>query len=240
MAEFVRTLTSRDVPFDRYLSGDAAALSPAAATGLSLFRGKAGCVGCHSGPMLADGGFHNLGLPVRPDIFTTPERHITLRRFFKTLGVSGYARLREDVGLYAITKDPRDRGRFRTPTLREVPRTAPYMHDGSLATLEDVVEFYDRGGGIGPGGDVVAFNTLCTHQGGSLRHAFDGEHRVAGPCPLHLSTFDLTRHGIVVAGHGTESLPQVVLEARGDEIWAIGVLGLIYGYPDNLAFVGRA
>ena len=99
--------------------------------------------------MLSDGKFHDLGLPPNRDIFKTPERHITFRRFFKTLGLPEYAGLREDVGRYAITKQAEDWGRFRTPTLREVAATAPYMHDGSLATLEDVVDFYGRGGGEG-------------------------------------------------------------------------------------------
>ena len=143
---FLQTLRSQDVPFDRYLRGESGAISAAAKRGLELFKGKANCIQCHSGPMLSDGGFHNLGLPTNPDIFKTPERHITFRRFFRTLGLPGYANLRADVGLYAVTKRPEDRGLFRTPTLREVSTTAPYMHGGSLATLDDVVEFYNRGG----------------------------------------------------------------------------------------------
>ncbi len=93
------------------------------------------------------------------------------------------------------------------------------------------------GGGIGPEQDIVAFNSLCPHQGGLLRDAYNKEHKVAGPCPIHLTTFDLTRHGMVVAGHATESLPQVVLEIDGDDIYAVGILGLIFGYSNNLAFV---
>lgn len=93
------------------------------------------------------------------------------------------------------------------------------------------------GGGIGPEQDVVAFNALCTHQGATLRGLYNSEHKVAGPCPVHLTTFDLTRHGMVVAGHATEALPQVVLELEGDNIYAVGVLGLIYGYPSNTTFV---
>jgi cytochrome c peroxidase len=151
VAAFVRTLRSHDVPFDRYLGGEETAISPAAKRGIELFRGKANCARCHTAPMLSDGEFHNLGLMPNPEIVKAPERHITFRRFFKMFGVSEFARLRDDVGLYAITKRPADRGRFRTPTLREVSRTPPYMHDGSVATLEEVVEFYDRGGGIGPG-----------------------------------------------------------------------------------------
>lgn len=91
------------------------------------------------------------------------------------------------------------------------------------------------GGGVGPEGDIVAFSTLCTHMGGPLTGQYRGQYKVLGPCPFHLSTFDLTRHGMVVAGQATESLPQIVLEVKGDDIWATGVMGLIYGYHANLA-----
>jgi arsenite oxidase small subunit len=94
------------------------------------------------------------------------------------------------------------------------------------------------GGGVGPDQDIVAFSTLCTHMGGPLGGQYRAPHKVVGPCPLHLTSFDLTRHGMVVAGQATESLPQIVLETRGDEIWATGVMGLIFGYHANLA--GRA
>lgn len=152
---FLQTLRSKQVPFDRYLRGNRSAISGEAKRGLALFEGKANCIQCHDGPMLSDGGFHNLGLPANPAIFQEPLRHITFRRFYKTLGVSEYAGLREDIGRYAITKEDADRGKFRTPTLREVSVTAPYMHDGSLASLEEVVEFYDQGGGPGEGKDPL-------------------------------------------------------------------------------------
>lgn len=96
------------------------------------------------------------------------------------------------------------------------------------------------GGGIGPQQDIVAFNQSCTHMGGPLHGTYKDEHQVFGPCPLHLTTFDLTRHGMVVAGHATESLPQIVLEASGDEIYAVAVLGLIYGYAHNVTGARRA
>jgi len=91
------------------------------------------------------------------------------------------------------------------------------------------------GGGVGPDQDIVAFSTLCTHMGGPLVGQYRGQYKVLGPCPFHLTTFDLTKHGMVVAGQATESLPQIVLEVKGDEIWATGVMGLIYGYHSNLA-----
>ena len=86
------------------------------------------------------------------------------------------------------------------------------------------------GGGIGIGRDIVAFNQQCTHMGGPLDGTYKPQHQVLGPCPLHLTTFDLTRHGMVASGHATESLPQIVLEVLGDDIYAVGVMGLVYGY----------
>lgn len=147
VSAYVRTLVSRDAPLDRYLAGEPSALSAEAERGLDLFRGKAGCVRCHTGALLSDGRFHRTGVPENPDVFGEPDRHVTFRRFFRTLGVPGHRSLREDVGRYAVTKEAADRGRFHTPSLREVGRTAPYMHNGVLATLDDVVSFYDRGGG---------------------------------------------------------------------------------------------
>lgn len=96
------------------------------------------------------------------------------------------------------------------------------------------------GGGVGAEQDVVAFNLQCTHMGGPLHGTYKDAHQILGPCPLHLTTFDLTRHGMVVAGHGTESLPQIVLETSGDAIYAVGVMGLIYGYAHNVTGTRRA
>ncbi len=86
------------------------------------------------------------------------------------------------------------------------------------------------GAGIGADKDIVAFNQQCTHMGGPLDGTYKPQHQVLGPCPLHLTTFDLTRHGMVASGHATESLPQIVLEVKGDDIYAVGVMGLVYGY----------
>ncbi len=92
------------------------------------------------------------------------------------------------------------------------------------------------GGGIGPQSDVVAFSYICTHQGGPMQGQYKvvDNHRVLGQCPMHLSTFDLTRHGIVVSGQAYESLPQVLLELDGDDIYAVGIMGLLYGRNRNL------
>ena len=94
----------------------------------------------------------------------------------------------------------------------------------------------EGGGGIGPQRDVVSFSYLCTHQGGPMQGTYKatGEHRTLGPCPLHLSLYDMRRHGIIVSGQAYESLPQVLLELEGDDIYAIGMLGLIFGRNKNL------
>lgn len=147
LAALLKTITSRNSPLDRYLKGDMAALSAEAREGLALFQGKAGCIQCHNGPLFSDQKFHALGVPEHPDLFANPLRHITFRRFFRTLGAPNVENYREDPGLFGVTKKKEDWGKFRTPSLREVSRTAPYMHNGSLATLDEVVEFYDRGGG---------------------------------------------------------------------------------------------
>jgi arsenite oxidase small subunit len=71
-------------------------------------------------------------------------------------------------------------------------------------------------------------------MGGPLAGTFKPDDQALGPCPLHQTTFDLTRHGMVISGHGTESLPQILLELDGDAIYAVGMIGLIYGRYDNL------
>ncbi len=90
------------------------------------------------------------------------------------------------------------------------------------------------GGGIGPGQDVVAFNYACTHQGNSLVGSYKKDTKSLGACALHLSTYDLTRHGILISGQAYQSLPQVLLELEGDKIYATGIFGLIFGRFDNL------
>lgn len=92
----------------------------------------------------------------------------------------------------------------------------------------------EAGGGIGPDKDVVAFNYACTHQGGSLDGTYKADTKSLGACPLHLSTYDLTRHGILISGQAYQSLPQVLLELDGNKIFAVGIFGLVYGRFDNL------
>ncbi len=89
------------------------------------------------------------------------------------------------------------------------------------------------GAGVGEDKDIVAFSNLCTHMGGPLNGSYKSKHKALGPCPLHLTTFDLSRHGMVISGHATESLPQARLEIDGDDIYATGIMGLLYGHHTN-------
>ena len=125
LASYVRTILAGESPVDRFMAGDSSALSPEARNGLILFRGRANCASCHVGPLFTDEQFHNTGVAWRDAKFA-------------------------DFGRGATTGKQEDFGAFKTPTLREVAHTAPYMHDGSLASLEEVVEFYDRGGNPNP------------------------------------------------------------------------------------------
>ncbi len=89
------------------------------------------------------------------------------------------------------------------------------------------------GGGVGPDKDIVAFSVACPHMGTTLIGAYNAKHKGLGPCPSHLTRFDLTRYGIVISGHATESLPQVVLEEKGGELFATGIRGIVYGRSTN-------
>lgn len=149
VGEFVKTLVSNNVPFDRYLRGDGNAISQEAKKGFDLFKGKANCIACHNGPMASDQRLHRTGVPENPEVWNNPLRAITMLRHYATSGMPNYMNARADLGLYAITKDAKDRGKFLTPSLRELKYTAPYTHNGTFATLQEVVEFYDRGGGKG-------------------------------------------------------------------------------------------
>jgi cytochrome c peroxidase len=153
LAAFVATLESTDNPYLNFKAGDESALSAQETAGLELFEGKAGCSSCHSGDLLADGGLHVTGVPANPDIFTNTDRHITFRRFFKQFAIGEFTDLRSDPGRFALTHNEADRGSFRTPSLLEVGRTAPYMHNGNMETLDDIVRFYNVGGGGTPNKD---------------------------------------------------------------------------------------
>lgn len=116
----------------------------------------------------------------------------------------------------------------------DVPVDFTYPDEGMYADCMLVKLGKKAGGGIGPDLDVVAYNYTCTHQGGPLHGSYKGETKSLGPCPLHLSTYDLTRHGILISGQAYQSLPQILLELDGDDIYAVGIFGLVYGRYDNL------
>jgi len=153
IATFERAeVISSDSPLDRYLQGEQNAMSTEAVRGMALFEGKAGCIQCHHGSLLSDEKFHNLGLPENRLFETDPLRQIALRYQHYSRGVPEeiYRRANRDLGLYYTTKRREDMGKFRTPPLRYIAHTAPYMHNGVLVSLDEVVEFYDQGGGDDP------------------------------------------------------------------------------------------
>lgn len=125
IASFERTLIAGNSPFDRFMyGGDEKAISDLAKKGLEVFREKGRCLTCHefigSFALFTDNKFHNIGV--------------------------GMDKPEPDLGRYEVTKEDKDKGAFKTPTLRNIALTAPYMHDGSKATLEEVVDLYDKGG----------------------------------------------------------------------------------------------
>jgi cytochrome c peroxidase len=137
IAAFEQTLITADSPFDRYMKGDKNALSPSEKRGLILFFSKGACSECHKGVNFTDGEYHNLG-----DI---PDSGAPI-----------------DLGRFEVTHQNSDIRAFKTPGLRNVARTAPYMHDGAFATLEEVIEFYDRGGDDTPNKSTLIYKLNLT------------------------------------------------------------------------------
>lgn len=125
LATFERTIVSGEAPFDRWINGNSTAISAAAKRGFALFNGKANCAACHSGWAFSDASFHDIGTARGDDIGRG--------RLFPNSVALRYA--------------------FKTPTLRDVARRGPYMHDGSVPTLQAVVDLYDRGGIARPSRD---------------------------------------------------------------------------------------
>jgi len=182
---YVRKLVSRNAAFDRFVAGDEHALDESAKRGMQIFLGKGRCFSCHNGPLLADGLFHNLGVPQSGDHVPASDdgRYKDIPPLLASPFNSAGA-FSDDTTtgrLLGLTNPPpaSARGQFRTPSLRGVALTAPYMHSGQLATLQDVVAFYDAGGGVPVSGsrdaqlvplhleaaeraDLVAFLTTLT------------------------------------------------------------------------------
>ena len=148
IAAYERTIVSDDSPFDRYMRGEEGALSEAALRGKALFEGKANCIACHEGPLLTDQAFYNLGTPPNPAFKEEPQRQIAFRERMRSSGFEekDFLHLDRDPGRYRKTKDRADIGTFRTPPLRYLAFTAPYMHNGVFFDLREVVEFYNKGG----------------------------------------------------------------------------------------------
>ncbi len=162
IGEFIRSLETTNAPFDKFKKGDESALTAEQKDGYALFKGKANCVSCHNGPIGSDGNLHKTGVPEHPDVLKNPLRTITMLRHYASNGMPNYMNTRTDVGAYAITKDKRDIGKFRTAQLRDLAYTAPYMHNGTLATLDDVIDFYDKGGGAGS--ELKALNLSASEK----------------------------------------------------------------------------
>jgi cytochrome c peroxidase len=172
LASYVRSILSGDAPFDRFINGNRRALSGEQQQGLQIFRGKGNCTACHVGPTFSDERLHNTGvawqaLSTLQPAQARPELRRGSARSTGAVGAEPSQTLIEpspssgpgsptptgtftDPGRFELTSRPADRGAFKTPTLREVARTAPYMHDGSLPTLEAVVTFYSDGGRRNP------------------------------------------------------------------------------------------
>jgi cytochrome c peroxidase len=125
IAAFERTIISTNSSFDKFVLGDPQAMGEDAQRGMAVFKGKGRCILCHNDSNFTDNQFHNTGVPqVGP--------------------------MEEDLGRYEVTRRDADKGAFKTPTLRSIIETAPYMHDGAFTTLEEVVDFYDKGGNANP------------------------------------------------------------------------------------------
>ena len=154
IAAYERTIVSDDSPLDDYLRGDETALDEAQMRGKALFEGKANCIACHNGALATDQAHYNLGVPTNPAFEEDPQRQIAMRERMRSKGFeeADYLNLDRDPGRYRATKDKADIGKFRTPPLRYTLYTAPYMHNGAFFTLEEVVDFYDQGGGEDPFG----------------------------------------------------------------------------------------
>lgn len=149
IAAFERTLVQTDTPFDNYMRGDDAALDDAQKRGLELFTGKAGCAQCHDGALLTNQKYYNVGVPAYDGWETDELAQITYRYELYSKGSTEkmYRSFKDDPGAYFRAKDKQHLGKFRVPSLRYTKYTAPYMHNGMIATLEDVVDFYSDGGG---------------------------------------------------------------------------------------------
>ncbi len=149
IAAFERTLISRNAPLDAYLNGDHGALSVQARKGFDVFTGKGKCTECHYGVNLIDNKFHALNVPEHPALLEDPRVVATMRFVAKINHFKEFRTLDQDPGRYLITSEQKDWRAFKTPTLRDIARTGPYMHNGYFSTLKEVIDFHNTGGGPG-------------------------------------------------------------------------------------------
>jgi cytochrome c peroxidase len=157
LAAYLQTLRETDTPFDRWIHGDAHALSDEAKRGFAIFTAKGSCVRCHAPPYFSDFRFHNIGINSI------------------------------DPGRYEVTGKADDRGAFRTPDLRQVARTGPYMHNGSLASLADVINFYNKGGdSLDPSNELKPIGLSADDQHALLMflYSLTNEHPHTEPFPV--------------------------------------------------------
>ena len=161
IATFERTVVSGNSKFDRFENGDTSALNESEKRGLELFRNKAKCSVCHTGFNLTDEKYHNIGVGMDAE--------------------------KPDVGRFEVTKKPEDTGAFKTPTLRDIVHSAPYFRDGSAKTLEEVVDFYDKGGIKNPHLSKNIFELKLTDQEKAdlvaIMKAFTGDTRTVSKAP---------------------------------------------------------
>ncbi len=168
IASFERTIVSGNSPFDRYLyGGDKKAMSESAIRGLAVFNGQGRCVSCHTieqtYALFTDNRFHNLNVGFQR-IDKDVKELVTAFSKAKAAGTNVDIAVlsnknTSELGRFAISDAWSDMGGFKTPTLRNIAKTAPYMHDGSLETLEDVVNFYNNGGKVKENDPVNGFQS---------------------------------------------------------------------------------
>lgn len=150
IAAYERTLLSGNSPFDRFITGKATAITPAQLRGWELFKGKAKCIECHAysleTPFFTDFKFHNTGVGAANRLFEALVKTFTGASREASINKLVHSTEFAELGRFVVTTQNADIGAFKTPTLRDVELTSPYMHDGSLKTLIDVVNFYNQGG----------------------------------------------------------------------------------------------
>jgi cytochrome c peroxidase len=169
IAAYERTVLSGNAPFDRFIAGDRNAISESAQRGWNLFQTKGRCITCHafnsSSPFFTDNKFHNVGVAMNAKNFESLARKaaaVSERELADLAHDQAYAEL----GRFLVTRQPKDIGAFKTPGLRDIALTPPYMHDGSEATLLEVIQFYDKGGEPNPNldGGVVKLDLTAQEE----------------------------------------------------------------------------